>query len=71
MNKPVDADVLATRGRLYLLVDGAAVALVGPVSGSGMVFVTLGSVEVRPLPLHIATAFPGSEHGGASPTSLA
>jgi len=53
----------AERGRLILLVHGAAIAVIGLVSGFGLVFAILGAWQVWPLTLASGLPVPGSEHG--------
>lgn len=53
----------AERGRLTLLMHGAAVGVIGLVSGFGLVFAILGAYHVWPLTLASGLAVPGSEHG--------
>lgn len=51
------------RGRLTLLMHGAAVGVIGLLSGFGLVFAILGAWHVWPLTLFDGVAVPGSEHG--------
>lgn len=51
------------RGRLILLAHGAAVAVIGLVSGFGLVFAILDAWHVWPVTLATDLAVPGSEHG--------
>lgn len=53
----------AERGRLTLLTHGAAVGVIGLVSGFGLVFAILGAYHVWPLTVLDGVAVPGSEHG--------
>lgn len=53
----------AERGRLTLLMHGAAVAVIGLVSGFGLVFAILDAWQVWPVTLSTTTPVPGSEHG--------
>jgi len=61
----VSATVLgrAERGRLTLLAHGSAVAVIGLLSGFGLVFAILGAWHVWPLTVLDGVAVPGSEHG--------
>jgi len=53
----------AERGRLILLAHGAAVGVIGLVSGFGLVFAILDAWHVWPLTLETDLPVPGSEHG--------
>jgi len=53
----------AERGRLILLMHGAAIGVIGLVSGFGLVFSILDAWHVWPLTLPIHLPVPGSEHG--------
>ncbi|MCX7062220.1 MAG: hypothetical protein NTZ11_15215 [Gammaproteobacteria bacterium] len=53
----------AERGRLTLLMHGAAVAVIGLVSGFGLVFAILDAWQVWPVTLNTTVPVPGSEHG--------
>ncbi|MGQ3056268.1 MAG: hypothetical protein ACT6T0_03655 [Nevskia sp.] len=51
------------RGRLTLLMHGAAIGVIGLVSGFGLVFAILDAWHVWPVTLPITLSVPGSEHG--------
>ncbi|MBA4285573.1 MAG: hypothetical protein C0434_08595 [Xanthomonadaceae bacterium] len=53
----------AERGRLILVTHGSAVAVIGLVSGFGLVFAILDAWHVWPLTLATNLPVPGSEHG--------
>lgn len=53
----------AERGRSRLLMHGAIIAVIGLLSGFGLVFVILESVTVWPLTIPTDAPFPGSERG--------
>ena len=52
----------AERGRLILIVNGAIIAVIGLLSGFGLVFAILDAVHVWPLTIP-SGKIPGSEHG--------
>lgn len=58
-----DALTALQRGRLRLVQQGAMVAIVGLLSGFGLVFAILDAVHVWPFTLPFGGAIPGSEHG--------
>ena len=51
------------RGRLRLIQQGAIIAVIGLLSGFGLVFAILDAVHVWPFTLPFDGAIPGSEHG--------
>ncbi|MEQ9009899.1 hypothetical protein [Algiphilus sp.] len=53
----------AQRGRLRLIQHGAAIAVIGLLSGFGMVFAILEALHVWPLTIAYDGAIPGSERG--------
>lgn len=53
----------ARRGRLRLIMHGSIIAVIGLVSGFGMVFAILETYTVWPVTLPIDAAVPGSERG--------
>ena len=53
----------AERGRLRLIQHGAAIAVIGLLSGFGMVFAILEAIHVWPLTVAYDGAIPGSERG--------
>lgn len=57
---PLDA---AARGRLRLLMHGSTIAIIGLLSGFGLVFSILGVVSVWPITIPTAAPILGSEHG--------
>lgn len=64
MNKAVTAlQRSAARGRLTLLMNGGIIAIIGLLSGFGLVFVILDSITVWPISLPMQSPFPGSERG--------
>lgn len=53
----------AQRGRLRLIQHGAIIAVIGLLSGFGMVFVILDAIHVWPVTLPYGGDIPGSERG--------
>lgn len=51
------------RGRLRLIQQGAVIAVIGLLSGFGLVFAILDAVHVWPFTLPFDGEIPGSEHG--------
>lgn len=51
------------KGRLILLANGAAIAVIGLVSGFGLVFAILEAYHVWPVTIPNDSPIPGSEHG--------
>lgn len=60
VTQPLDA---AARGRLLLLLHGSIIAIIGLVSGFGLVFAILEAYSVWPLTIPSSAPVPGSEHG--------
>jgi len=58
-----DVSAAAQRGRLRLIQHGAIIAVIGLLSGFGMVFAILDAVHVWPLTIPYGGDIPGSEHG--------
>ena len=63
MNATPDIAAAARRGRLRLIQHGAFVAVIGLLSGFGMVFAILDAVHVWPVTIPYGANIPGSEHG--------
>jgi hypothetical protein len=63
MNATPDIAAAARRGRLRLIQHGAFVAVIGLLSGFGMVFAILDAVHVWPVTIPYGGNIPGSEHG--------
>lgn len=63
MPSTVDPAGVAQRGRLRLIQHGAIIAVIGLVSGFGMVFTILDAVHVWPVTIPYAGEIPGSERG--------
>jgi hypothetical protein len=63
MHTLTDVSAAARRGRLRLIQHGAIIAVIGLLSGFGMVFAILDALHVWPVTIPYGGGIPGSEHG--------
>lgn len=63
MQSASELSAAAQRGRLRLIQHGAIIAVIGLLSGFGLVFAILDAIHVWPVTIPYAGEIPGSEHG--------